>query len=130
MSKLNLVEGIVQYTKKELTNTIVNISLYDEQYDFNTYELNVYGLGNSKQGKTVAEGLSHLLGGREYTYEKSIKSYSVRFRYLEEELLRNVHTLLRIKGYNMKNNMELSHLNKEFASTMKKLSKTNCVDEI
>lgn len=122
MSKLNLVEGIVQYTKKELTNTVVNINLYDEQYDFNTYELNVFGWGNSKQGKEVAEGLSYLLGGREYTYEcdKSIKSYSIRFRYLEKELLRNVHTLLRVKGYNMKDNMELSHLNKEYASMLKK----------
>lgn len=110
MEKYNIIEAVVDYTRKN-TNKSVNGCLGWNEYVKGLYELDIFGYGREYIGKKIAGVVSKLLGGKSYIlqYVDNIEAYNIRFTWLNKEDLWNIHTLLRLKGYNMKKDLGIGN---------------------
>jgi len=111
MEKYTIIEAVVDYTRNN-TKKSVNGCLNWNQYVRGLYELDIFGYGKEYIGKKIAGVVSKLLGGRSYLlqYVDNIEAYNIRFTYLDKNDLWNIHTLLRLKGYDMKKDLGIGNI--------------------
>lgn len=102
MEKYNIIEAVVDYTRKNTKKSMKGCLVWNK-YVKGLYELDIFGYGKEYMGKKIVGVVSKLLGGKSYLlqYVDNIEAYNIRFIWLEKEDLWNIHTLLKMKGYNM-----------------------------